>query len=206
MSPSAKEKICIYSTLNGKKHETEFSSHISDIIRIVDESPTGRTILYDAARRGVTVGMDAFLEASSSFYYTRHDHLELGYLSAAQFLTQKGRAQHLVSFITALSRLQAPEIFSVSHHRRNEAEAEATLHQVSWELRAMGFCFLWRHLASEPDRDIAEIFENYVRDNPHSQFNGEARAAALAGWFLRQDRIEAADERYAEPLENIMKF
>jgi len=58
---------------------------------ILDASPTGRALLRTAVLHRVSVGLDSFLEPSSSFFYPEQNHFDFGYQPDILQKTEKGQ-------------------------------------------------------------------------------------------------------------------
>lgn len=189
-----------------------FTRSLAEIIGHLDASPLGRALLAQAADDGVTIGQDLLLPAADGYFYAERGHIDLGRQEAALQMTEKGLAQYAAALITALRRAGhdvaghtpgthlRPRDFA-DHDRLLAADAEAVLHQAAWELRGAGHTYLWRALLAGDDGDIATVFEESVREDSQSQFNGSALKAAFNQWFACRARIARADHRALERLD-----
>ena len=189
-----------------------FSGYIQNVMRILDQSSLGKSMLQAACENGVSVGLDALLEPSSSFFYPSQNHIDLGYQPDLLQKTEKGLGRYLVSFTGALRRAWHhhegfaldlslnPQGF-VEQFRMAEADSEAVILQVAWDLRAQGAAFLWRHLLSGANGDIALIFEKTILENPRNGFNGVALKAAFNQWFAESERMIASDHLALELID-----
>lgn len=189
-----------------------FAGFIRSLMRILDQSPTGRTLLQTAAAQNTSVGLDPLLEPSSSFFYPSQNHFDFGYQPDILQKTEKGQGRYLVSFIGGLCRACrhlhrdnsstsfAPDEF-LPRLRCEEADISSTIHLIGWELRAAGHAFLWRYLLSGPSGDMTIVFESVVTEDPQTQFDGRAQRAAFHQWFAGHERIESCDSLGREMID-----
>lgn len=192
--------------------QRSFADCVADLAEVLGKSALGRALLTAAEKRGVSVGLDPLLEASSSFFYPVRNRIDLGYQPELLRKTEKGLSRYLVSFTGALRRAWHhhagagadfslfPEAF-LEQFRLAEADAEAVVHQVAWELRAQGAGFLWRYLLSVQNGDIAVVFEREAAQNMKNSFDGRALRSAFDQWFAESGRIAAADHFALEMLD-----
>ncbi len=192
-----------------------FTGYISNIMRILEQSSLGRALLQSARENGVSVGLDALLEPSNSFFYPTQNHIDLGYQPDLLQKTEKGLSRYLVSFTGALRRAWhhhegfaldlslEPRAF-LEQFRMAEADAEAVIMQVAWELRAQGAAFLWRHLLSGHNGDMALVFERTVLENPRHSFDGSALKSAFNQWFAERERTAEADHLALETIDMML--
>lgn len=189
--------------------QRSFTAFIQGLMLILDASPTGRALLQDSIRKKTSVGLDMLLEPSSSFFYPAQNHFDFGYQPEALQNTEKGVGRYLISFINGLRRawhvsrgcnadlsLSPEEYLLLS--RCEEADIEALLHLIGWELRAAGQASLWRYLLSGPDGDIAVVFERAVMESAQAQFDGQVLHATFDQWFAVHTRADACDRRALE--------
>lgn len=189
-----------------------FAGYVQNLMRVLDQSALGRALLANACKNGVSVGLDVLLEPSSSFYYPAQNHIDLGYQPDLLQKTEKGLGRYFVSFTGALRRAWhhhegvspdlslRPEDY-LEHFRISEADTEAVIHQVAWELRAQGAGFLWRHLLSGPNGDITLVFERAALEQPANSYNGHALKCAFNQWFAESERTAAADHLALETID-----
>lgn len=189
-----------------------FTRSLAEIITHLDASPLARALLAQALEDGVTVGQDPLMPATEGHFYPQRGHIDLGRQDANLQMTEKGLAQYMAAFITALRRSGQdaaghapatsllPRDFA-DHDRLLAADAEAVLHQAAWELRGAGHTYLWRALLAGDHGDVAMVYEHSVLDNSQNQFNGLACKAAFNQWFACRDRIARADYRALETLD-----
>lgn len=189
-----------------------FAGYVRNLLKILDHSPLGRTLVRFAMLSEVTVGLDPLLEPHASYFYPGQNHFDLGYQPELLQKTEKGISRYLVSFIAGLRR--------VWHHRTGngpdvalkpqdflrlsrcaEADVEAITHLIAWELRSGGAAFLWRHLLSGPNGDISVVFERAMLEGPPRQFDGGALKAGFDQWFAGQERVNACDHFALEVLD-----
>lgn len=189
-----------------------FTRSLGEIISQLDASPLARSLLARAAEDGVTIGQDPLLAAGHSYYYPQQAHIDLGRQDVALQMTEKGLAQYMSGFITALRRHwheQAGHAPSTSlrpadyadHYRLMAADGDAVLQHAAWELRGHGHTYLWRAMIAADDGDITLAFEDAVRADAQSQFNGRALKAAFNQWFALRERICRADHQALEMLD-----
>lgn len=195
-----------------EERERAFVGYIRNLIRILEQSPTGRMLVRSAMLYHVSVGQDPMLEPHASFFYPTQNHFDLGYQPDPLQKTEKGVSRYLVSFIAGLRRswhhhggrspdaTLRPEDF-VRLCRCEEADVCAITHLIAWELRSSGASFLWRHLLSGPDGDISVVFERIAQENPRSQFDGAALKAAFDQWFAESERLGASDHNALEIMD-----
>ncbi len=187
-----------------ERREQAFVGYIRNLLKILEQSPTGRLLVRAAILSDVSVGLDPLLEPNSSFFYPAQNHFDLGYQPDLLQKTEKGVSRYLVSFIGALRRSwhaqagHAPDVDLRPQEflklcRCEEADVEAVTHLTAWELRSAGASFLWRYLLSGPNGDISVIFERSIEENPQSQFDGMALKAAFNQWFAERERINGCD-------------
>lgn len=189
-----------------------FASYVSNMVQVLDQSALARALLSKAQEAGATVGLDVLLEPSSSFFYPGQNHIDLGYQPDLLHKTEKGLSRYLVSFTGALRRAWhhyegcGPDLSLqprgfLEEFRVAEADAEAVIHQVAWELRSQGAGFLWRHLLSGQNGDIAIIFEKAALENPENAFKGIALKAAFDQWFAEKERTAGAERLALETID-----
>lgn len=198
-----------------EKTQRSFAHHIQHLLLILDVSPTGRALLNTAVQHHVSIGIDPLLESSSSFFYPRQNHFDLGYQSGALQNTDMGDGRYLASFVSGLRRawhhLQGhsadvslkPADF-LSQFRYTEADVDSVTLLIGWELRAAGYSSLWRYLLSGTSADMAEIFERTVMADAPTQFDGRALKRAFNQWFAERDRANACDRRGLEILDMVL--
>lgn len=190
----------------------EFSGYIRNLISILSHSPLGNALVRFAALNNVSVGLDPLLEPHASYFYPAQNHFDLGYQPDLLQKSEKGVSRYLVSFAGGLRR-------SWHHHTGNgpdvslkpedflrqcrcaEADIEAVTHLIAWELRSGGASFLWRHLLSGPNGDIALIFERAISENPKGQFDGRALKSAFDQWFAERARSNSCDHLALELMD-----
>lgn len=189
-----------------EKTQRAFVSYIQSLMLILDHSPTGRALLHTAMLHRVSVGIDPLLEPSSSFFYPAQNHFDFGYQPEILQKTEKGQGRYLVCFIGGLRRAWhhlhghdadislKPGDF-LTQFRCEEADIEAIIQLIGWELRAAGHTFLWRHLLSGQNSDMAMVFERVVTEDPNTQFDGRALKAAFNQWFAERERTNVCDRR-----------
>lgn len=200
-------------SLAGVEHQAEaFLRYIRNILKILDQSPTGRMLVRFALLRDISVGLDPLLEPNSSFFYPQQNHFDLGYQPDLLQKSEKGVSRYLVSFVGALRRAwhhhagHGPDVALKPDDflrlcRCEEADIEAVTHLVGWELRSAGASFVWRHLLSGANGDISVVFERAIEENPRSQFDGAALKAAFNQWFAERERINGCDHMALEILD-----
>ncbi|HYD19466.1 MAG TPA: DUF6782 family putative metallopeptidase [Patescibacteria group bacterium] len=195
-----------------EERERAFVGYIRNLVKILEQSPLGRMLVRSAMLHHVSVGLDPMLEAHASFFYPGQNHFDLGYQPELLQKSEKGVARYLVSFIGSLRRAWhhhsgrgpdvalAPDDF-LKVCRCEEADIEAVIHLVAWELRSGGASFLWRHLLSGPNGDVSVVFERAMDADPSHQFDGEALKAAFNQWFAERERINACDHFALEMID-----
>ncbi|MEZ0226208.1 MAG: DUF6782 family putative metallopeptidase [Alphaproteobacteria bacterium] len=195
-----------------ERRATEFAGYIRTLLKILDHSPLGRTLVRFAALHDVTVGLDPLLEPHASYFYPNQNHFDLGYQPELLHRSEKGISRYLVSFVAGLRR--------VWHHRTGngpdvslrpqdflrlcrcaEADIEAVTHLIAWELRSGGATFLWRHLLSGPNGDISVVFERAIHEGPPRQFDAVALKCAFDQWFAERERANACDHFALEVMD-----
>lgn len=195
--------------------QRSFTGFIQGLMLILDASPTGRALLQDAIRNKTSVGIDPLLEPSGSFFYPAQNHFDFGYQPEALQNTEKGVGRYLASFVNGLRRAwhasrgcRADISFSPEEYllmsRCEEADVEAVLHLIGWELRAAGQASLWRYLLSGPDGDLAVIFERSVAESAQAQFDGQALRATFDQWFAVHARADSSDRRALDLIDIAM--
>jgi hypothetical protein len=194
------------------KIQREFTGCIQALMRALDASPTGRSLLQAAAAENVSVGLDFLLEPSGCFFYPAQKHFDFGYQPDILQKTEKGQGRYLVSFISGLRRAWhqrqnngadislRPEDF-LRHFRCTEADIESVTQLIGWELRVAGHSFLWRHLLAGQNGDMAAAFESCVTEDPGAQFDGRALKAAFGQWFVAETRVSACDSQGLEIMD-----
>lgn len=190
----------------------EFAGYIRTLLKILDHSPLGRTLVRHAALQDASVGLDPLLEPHASYFYPHQNHFDLGFQPELLHRSEKGISRYLISFIAGLRR--------VWHHRTGngpdvalkpqdflrlcrcaEADIEAVTHLVAWELRSGGASFLWRHLLSGPNGDISVVFERAIHEGPPRQLDAAALKAAFDQWFAERERANACDHFALEVMD-----
>ncbi len=189
-----------------------FAACIRNLLKILDHSPLGRTLVRFAVLNDVTVGLDPLLEAQASYFYPHQNHFDLGYQPELLQKTEKGISRYLVSFVAGLRRVwhqrtgNGPDVSLrprdfLRVNRCAEADIEAVTHLIAWELRSGGASFLWRHLLSGANGDISVVFERAIQEGPPRQFDGAALKAAFDQWFAGQERLDACDHFALEMMD-----
>lgn len=187
-----------------ESRQRAFAESLCLVSDTVSKSPLGRALLKSAQDHGVSAGLDPLLEPNSSFFYPGRNHIDLGYQPGLLTRTEKGLGRYLVSFTGALRRAWhyhagfgldfslVPRGF-LDLFRIAEADAEAVVHQVAWDLRSRNLGFLWRCLLSGTNGDIAVVFERNAAQNLKNTFCGPALKSAFNQWFAEKERVAAAD-------------
>jgi hypothetical protein len=189
-----------------------FAGYMRNIVMLLQQSPTGAALLRAAINHGASVGLDPLLEPDASFFYPRQNHFDLGYQPGIGQKTEKGMSRYMIPFIGSLRRCwhhhrgMAPDVALkpkdfVEHARIMQADIDAVIHLVAWELRGQGQSFLWRALLAGDNADVAQAFEDCVGDNPQNQFNGIALKAAFNRWFACRERVNACEHLALETLD-----
>lgn len=195
-----------------QERERAFAGYVRNLVMVLDKSPLGRLLVRSAMLHNVSVGLDPLLEAQASIFYSAANHFDLGYQPALVQKSEKGLSRYLASFLHALRRswhfhngrgpdfsLKVEDFLKLS--RCEEADVVAVAHLAAWELRSAGMPFLWRHLLSDEDGDIAVVFERSAMENPQNQFNGVSMRAAFKQWFAEKERISACDHFALEMMD-----
>lgn len=189
-----------------------FAAYLRSLILILDQSPTGRSLLRTAIAQDITVGLDPLLEAQASFFYPQQQRLDLGYQTSSLQKTEKGISRYLASFTGGLRRIWhfhrgvAPDVSLlpqdfIRYSRVEEADVESVSHLVAWELRGAGPCFFWRHMLAGPHGDIALAFARTASAHPRHQFDGTALRAGFLQWFTVGERVDACDHLALEIMD-----
>lgn len=195
-----------------EEKERAFADCVRSLVRILEQSPLGRMLVRSAMLHHVSVGLDPLLEPQASLFYPSVNHFDLGYQPDLLQKTEKGISRYLASFAGALRRAwhfhggRGPDVALKPEDflklcRCEEADVEAVTHLVAWELRSAGAGFLWRHLLSGQNGDIAVVFARAAEENPRNQFNGVALKAAFNQWFAEKERINACDHLALETMD-----
>lgn len=190
-----------------------FSVYVRNVMKILEQSPCGSALLGRAKSSGLSVGLDPLLEPNNCFFYAEQNHFDLGFQPDLLQKTQKGVSRYLACFTGGLRRSwhctggfqktvwrQKPED-ALRAYRCMEADAEAAVFLVAWELRAVGAGFFWRYLLSGDNGDIGVVFERIAAEGPEHQFNGRALRAAFDQWFADRTRVAAADRQALEIID-----
>lgn len=218
MAPCRRMRIRLFAIADGEPYlapveesERAFIGYIRNLVKILEQSPLGRMLVRSAMLHHVSVGLDPLLEPNAAYFYPAQNHFDLGYQPDMLQKTEKGVSRYLVSFIGGLRRAWhhhggrgpdtalKPEDF-LKLCRCEEADIAAITHMVAWELRSAGASFLWRHLLSGPDGDIAIVFERAAEEKPHL-FDGTVLKAAFNQWFAEKERIGACDHYALEVID-----
>lgn len=193
----------------------EFPDYIRNIMLILEQSPTGKALLGRAVANGLSVGLDPLLEPQNCFFYAEQNHFDLGYQPDLLQMTEKGISRYLACFVGALRKSwhNTGDFNPIWRHKPEEAlrawrcmeaDSEAVLHLVAWELRAAGAGFFWRALLSGDNGDISFVFERIASEGPEHQFNGKACRAAFEQWFADRARVAAADHQALEIIDMLL--
>lgn len=195
-----------------QEKERAFAGYVRNLVMVLDKSPLGRLLVRSAMLHNVSVGLDPLLEPQASIFYPAANHFDLGYQPALVQKSEKGLSRYLASFLHALRRswhfhngrgpdfsLNVADFLKLS--RFEEADVVSVAHLAAWELRSAGMPFLWRHLLTDEDGDIAVVFERCAMEHPQNQFNGEALRAAFKQWFAEKERISACDHFALEMMD-----
>lgn len=189
-----------------------FFESVLSLSSLLNSSPTGRALLRAAVESDVSIGLDTLLEPSSFFFYPHLRHFDLGYQPDPLQKTEKGQTRYLSSFVGGLRRAWHQETGAAAtvslrvedflrQFRHTEADIDAVLLLVAWELRGAGYGALWRYLLSGQSADLAAVFEARVTEDPRAQFDGRALKAAFDHWFADRERVNAADHLALEMVD-----
>lgn len=185
--------------------------------RMMNESPTARSLCHDIDIEGWAVGL-ADLK-NEGFYIDRDERLILldHFALAPRALSRSAffRNVLLTTFIRALrdawhekrlgdySRDYAPEqVLMVERVRAADCDTVTIL--CGWELRAAGYTGIWRHLLGADEGDMAIVFSRFLERDPGALFNGAALAYAFRQWYADTARVDGIDHDTLEALDRLI--
>jgi len=183
-----------------------------NVVSILKQSPAAAQLMRLAGFHKTSSGFDAMLDAGTGYFYPRLNHFDVGYQQPWVHKTEKGLCRTLAAFTANLRRAWqhnlgcgadrnlAPEHF-LMQHRCEEADTQAALHHVAWELKVAGAQFLWRHLSSGSNGDIAVVYARAAEEDAQASHDGRALRAAFDQWFAERERLNACDAQALEILD-----
>lgn len=197
--------------LNGEVPD-DFGTAVAQCLRALDASPTARALAAWLAGAGLTIGGDAFLGAGHSYFYSDARRVDLCLQAPALLDNEKGAARLTAALVCGLRRawhglqnaapaetLRARDY--ADYFRLMNADIEAVLHLVAWELRGAGNGSLWRAGLAGDNADMSVVFERSLAEDPQNQFNGAALKAVFNQWFAGRERINRCDHAALEQLD-----
>jgi hypothetical protein len=198
-----------------ESRDRAFLSALRNLIAVLKDSPTGAGLLRFAGFHAATAGLDRLLHASTSYYYPATNHLALGWQAEDFQRGETGVCRYLCAFIAGLRRIwhsrmgaDAPLMLSpedfIAWKRCEEADVAAVTLRIALELRHAGKTFLWRHLLSGADADMAALYQRTGEEDPQTVYDGRALRAAFMQWFADDARVTACDASAAEDMDTLL--
>lgn len=185
--------------------------------RMIDQSPTARRLMEDAALRGWMVGFGDLKNAGFCLDTAQRriilDHFSLG--AAALGRSAYFRHVMLTTFIRALRDIWHEERSDAAYtafapedilmvERIRVADCDTVTILCGWELRAAGFTEVWRHLLGSEEGDMAIIFTRFLERDPGALFSGAALAYAFRQWYADTARVDGVDHDTLEHLDDMV--
>lgn len=202
-------------------HLVESDPYVRALINIVqtlEKSPTAHALLGFLADRGFGVSFGALQTAGQQNYVAAFDkEAKTIYLDRFGLIPDVNLNTNLIIALAHHLRrawqaeqglgahsLDVPIMAFTRAYRREEADADACLIQIAWELRAAGEMDAWRGIIASPLGEMALIFAEYVDADPKSLFDGSALKAAYDMWGSDILRLGECDNRalYAQGYED----
>lgn len=180
------------------------------LLATLRHSPTGRTLLAEAARRGVRVCLDGATQLLAYYYADRRT------VGVSAALPEGAR---LVFLAHELAHVPQHPAFSDDRRlaprdlmllrRLREAAAEALSTRVAWELRRAGYPAAWRAKLRSAYRDVARAFGAALEGAGPGGARGDAMAAATRAafdqWFRAAWRLRVYDHMTLDHLAQIAR-
>lgn len=180
---------------------------LSRLFEILGSSPTGDTVLREAAARGVRVCIDRTTDLLAYYFAS------MNVVGVSWNLSEGGRIiflAHELAHVPQHPRYSDNRYFPpedlVLLRRMREAVAEATATRIAWELRAADFTAAWEEKLATPYADVAQAFARSAEGQPEGGV-GEGLAlatrAAFDQWFEKPWRRNVYDRMTVAHLQRI---
>lgn len=203
-----------------RAQEFNFSDEYELIVwamQMLNESPTGRALMIQAAERGWFIGQTD-LQIGGFFMNTQDRLLLLDHFSMAPAALGRSlyfRNAFLTTFIRAIRDIWHTENNAVTEsdcgpedllmlERVRAADCDTVTLLCCWELRGAGHAEIWRHLLGSAEGDMAMIFTRFLERDPGAHFDGAALAYAFRQWYADETRVDSSDHDTLEMLDNML--
>lgn len=200
------------SLLNAETPDGTAEACLSDVLQILQKSPTARCMIKEACAQDFSVIIDDGLSLDTSGFQTVDSTVILPRISARDMGLKKNIGRALITVTAALRRaLKADQgYFSrfdlmpmdfLRLNRMAEADIDAVTVQVCWELSTAGENAAWRQWLAGEKGDLAVVFTQGLRNCPMGQFDGKALRYVFRQWFADPERVNNADHTALEMLD-----
>lgn len=183
---------------------------------VLNESPSARAMLIQAANRGWTIGMTDL--HTNGFYIDA----EKRSLLLDHFSMMPDALARSMYFRNALVTTLARALRDIWHEERSNgemgyrpedlliyeraraADCDTVTLLCCWELRGAGFADIWRHFLGSAEGDMAMVFTRFLERDPGALFEGTALAYAFRQWYADENRVDASDHDTLEKMDFIL--